>query len=202
MTRSQFGNIADSPAGQYNFLQGGNPDLSPEESDTYAYGLIWTPRFVEGFSLSLDYYSIRLRKAINTVTPEFILNECLDGNDAQCLKVRRGQSGDLWLGSDIASSGHVVSLLDNLAIVEVQGYDITAGYDLDLGDLGTAALKRHPFHYHHVGPAGTGRGAEGGLCGQMGRHVRLSDAGYPQPSARYLADAVASASESQVALHQ
>ena len=25
----------DSPAGQYNFLQGGNPDLVPEESDTY-----------------------------------------------------------------------------------------------------------------------------------------------------------------------
>ena len=56
VTRSQFGNIADSPAGQYNFLQGGNPDLSPEDSDTYAYGLIWTPGFVEGFSLSLDYY--------------------------------------------------------------------------------------------------------------------------------------------------
>ena len=141
VTRSQFGSIPDSPAGQYNFLQGGNPDLSPEESDTYAYGLIWTPRFVEGFSLSLDFYSIRLRKAINTVTPEFILNECLDGNDAQCAKVRRGQSGDLWLGSDVASSGHVVSLLDNLAIVEVQGYDVTAGYDLDVGDWGRLRLS-------------------------------------------------------------
>ena len=141
VTRSQFGNIADSPAGQYNFLQGGNPDLSPEESDTYAYGVIWTPRFVEGLSLSLDYYSIRVRKAINTVTPEFILNECLDGNDAQCAKVRRGQGGDLWLGSDLASSGHVVSLLDNLAIVEVQGYDITAGYDLDVGNWGRLRLS-------------------------------------------------------------
>ena len=136
VTRSQFGNVADSPAGQYNFLQGGNPDLSPEDSDTYAYGLIWTPGFVEGFSLSLDYYSIKVRKAINTVTPEFILNECLDGNDAQCLKVRRGQGGDLWLGSDVASSGHVVSLLDNLAIVDVRGYDVTVGYDLDVGDWG------------------------------------------------------------------
>ena len=141
VTRSQFGNIADSPAGQYNFLQGGNPDLSPEESDTYAYGLIWTPRFVEGFSLSLDYYSIRITKAINTVTPEFILTECLDGNAAQCAKVKRGQSGDLWLGSDIASSGHVVSLLDNLAIVEVQGYDVTAGYDLDVGAWGRLRLS-------------------------------------------------------------
>ena len=58
------------------------------------------------------------------------------GNISQCGKVRRGRSGDLWLGSDIDSSGHIVSLLDNLAIEEVQGYDITAGYELDIGRWG------------------------------------------------------------------
>ena len=136
VTAAQFGHIADSPAGQYNFLGGGNPDLGAEEADTYSFGLVWTPRFVHGFNFSVDYYSIRIQKGISNLTPQLILDECLDGNAAQCAKVRRGQSGDLWLGSNVNRSGHIVALLDNLAIEKVQGYDVTALYDLDVGEWG------------------------------------------------------------------
>ena len=136
VTGAQFGNIAHSPAKQYNVLQGGNQDLVAEEADTYSFGLVWTPRFVDGFNFSVDYYSIRIRKGISVLNPQFILNECLDGNAAQCAKIRRGQSGDLWLGSDVDRSGRIVSLLDNLAIEKVQGYDITALYDYDAGEWG------------------------------------------------------------------
>ena len=136
VTAAQFGNIAHSPATQYNFLQGGNPNLGAEEADTYSFGLVWTPRFVDGFNFSVDYYSIRIRNGISALNAQFILNQCLDGNAAQCAKVRRGQAGDLWLGSDVARSGHIVSLLENLAIEEVQGYDVTALYALDVGEWG------------------------------------------------------------------
>ncbi|MCY4131340.1 MAG: TonB-dependent receptor [Nitrospira sp.] len=136
VTAAQFGNIAHSPAKQYNFLQGGNRDLGAEEADTYSFGLVWAPSFVAGFNFSVDYYSIRIQKGISALNPQFILNECLDGNTAQCAKVRRGQGGDLWVGSDVDSSGHIVSLLDNLAIEKVQGYDVTALYDLDVGEWG------------------------------------------------------------------
>ena len=145
VTASQFGNIENSPAAQYNFLQGGNPNLAPEESDTYSFGLVWTPGFIPGFNLSLDYYSIEISKGISTLTPEFILNECLDGNASQCAKVRRGRSGDLWLGSNVDNSGHIVSLLDNLAIEEVHGYDITVGYDLPLSVIGRGGWGRLRF---------------------------------------------------------
>ena len=141
VTAAQFGNIEHSPAAQYNFLQGGNPDLAPEESDTYSFGLVWTPGFLDGLVFSFDYYAIEISKGISTLTPEFILNECLDGNASQCAKVRRGRSGDLWLGSDLDTSGHIVSLLDNLAIEEVRGYDMTAGYELDLGRWGSLRLS-------------------------------------------------------------
>lgn len=136
VTAAQFGAIADSPAEQYNFLQGGNPDLAPEEADSYSFGLVWTPRFIEGFNFSVDYYSIRIQKGISGLNPQIILNECLDGNAAQCARINRGPSGDLWLGSDVDSSGHIVSLLDNLAIEKVQGYDITVLYALDVGEWG------------------------------------------------------------------
>lgn len=136
VTAAQFGNIAHSPAAQYNMLQGGNPDLGAEEADTYSFGLVWTPRFVDGFNFSVDYYSIRIRKGVSALNPQFILNQCLNGDAAQCAKVNRGQGGDLWLGSDVARSGHIVSFLDNLAIEKVQGYDITALYDYDAGEWG------------------------------------------------------------------
>ena len=141
VTAAHFGSIGHSPAGQYNFLQGGNPGLVPEESDTYTYGLVWTPRFAQGFNLGLDFYSIRITKGIRTVTPEFILNQCLDGNLSQCAKVKRGLGGDLWIGSDVERSGHVVSLLDNLAIEEVQGYDLTVSYEFDVGGWGRLSLS-------------------------------------------------------------
>ena len=110
-------------------------------SGSYAYGLVWTPRFIEGFTLSLDAYSIRIRKGISVVKPEFILNQCLEGDTSQCDKVKRGLGGDLWVGSDVERSGHIESLLDNLAIEEVQGYDLTVRYDLDVGDWGRLSFS-------------------------------------------------------------
>jgi iron complex outermembrane recepter protein len=137
VTPGQYGSVPDSPAGQYNYLQGGNPDLAPEESDTYSMGIVWTPEFVEGLSLTLDYYDIEIEKGINNLTPEFILNECLDGNEAQCGSVDRGRAGDLWIGSDVNVSGHIVALQDNLAIERVKGYDFIADYGLDMGKWGS-----------------------------------------------------------------
>jgi outer membrane receptor protein involved in Fe transport len=136
VTADQFGRISNSPAGQYNFLQGGNTELSPEEADTYSFGLVFTPDFIEGLTLTVDYYDIEIEDGISNLTPEFILVECIEGNDSQCGSVRRGNSGDLWIGSD-PTSGQIVALQDNLAIEEVKGYDIIADYVLDIGEWGS-----------------------------------------------------------------
>jgi outer membrane receptor protein involved in Fe transport len=141
VTAAQFGVIPDSPAGQFNFLQGGNPDLEPEEADTYSVGFIWSPSFADGLNLSVDYYDIEITEGINNLTPEFILNECLDGNTEQCALVNRGSAGDLWIGSNVNSSGHIVALNDNLAIERVKGYDIIADYSMEIGDWGSLAFN-------------------------------------------------------------
>ena len=53
--------------------------------------------------------SIEVEKGISNLTPEFVLTECLDGDLVLCERVRRGATGDLWVGSDVESSGHIVS---------------------------------------------------------------------------------------------
>ena len=141
VTATQFGRIPDSPANQYNFLQGGNPNLNAEESGTYILGFVYEPETVPGLSVTLDYYSIEITGGISNVSPEFILNECLDGNESQCANVNRSAGvGDLWLGSDVDVSGHIVALNDNLAEELVEGIDIVGNYGFDLGDRGSIQL--------------------------------------------------------------
>ncbi len=141
VTASQYGSVPDSPAGQYNFLQGGNPNLAPEEADTYTFGVVWTPQFIEGLTASVDWYSVEIKKGISNLGPEFILNQCLDGNDAMCANVQRGNAGDLWIGSNVNSSGKIIALNDNLAIEKVEGFDINAEYEYDLGDMGSLSFS-------------------------------------------------------------
>ncbi|WP_232059321.1 TonB-dependent receptor domain-containing protein [Kineobactrum salinum] len=136
-----YNDFVDSFAGQYNYLQGGNTELQPEESDTYSLGFIWSPTFVEDLTLSVDWYSIEIEQGIDTPNPETILDECIAGDDSQCAKINRGPLGDLWLGSDVNSSGHIVALLENLALEEVEGWDIIVDYALGLGDMGTLTFN-------------------------------------------------------------
>ncbi len=137
VTQAQWGNIPHSPAGQYNYLQGGNPDLEPETADTWTAGIVLTPGILSGLTVTVDYYSINIEKGIDFLTPEFILNQCLDGNLSQCNNVKRGAPGDLWIGSNVGSSGHIVATNDNLAIEEVVGFDIVADYSFDVGEMGS-----------------------------------------------------------------
>jgi outer membrane receptor protein involved in Fe transport len=143
VTPGQYGSVPDNPAGQYNFLQGGNPELEPEEADTYTAGIIWTPDFADGLSISVDYYDIEIEKGIDKLGPEFTLNQCLDGNDAQCAKVNRGNAGDLWIGSNYPVSGHIEALNDNLAIERVKGWDILVDYDIEIGKWGSLSFHNN-----------------------------------------------------------
>ena len=96
---------------------------------------------MDGLSLSVDWYQVEIEKGIDNLTPNFILNECLDGNESQCAQVRRGAAGDLWIGSNVNSSGRVAALNDNLANEEVSGWDIIVDYSLDMGNMGSLSLN-------------------------------------------------------------
>lgn len=68
-------------------LVGGNPNLRPEESTTKSGGVVYRPSFVPGLSLSLDYYSISIKKAIATVSANTISTQCQAGNQLYCAQV-------------------------------------------------------------------------------------------------------------------
>jgi iron complex outermembrane recepter protein len=127
------GGPGNSPADQYNTLIGGNAALDPESSDTYSYGIILKPNFLENVTLTVDYYDIKVEKAITSVNGETTLTACIDGNDAACTGIHRNHAaGDsLWLGNASPTNG-VDAIYINSGFFQVKGIDVElrAGWDL------------------------------------------------------------------------
>lgn len=134
-TQSTSGAL-DSPAGQYNQLTGGNPNLNPEEADTYTYGVVWTPSFVPGFNLSVDYFDIQVDGLVSSVGALNTLNLCYGQNDAAaCGRITRNAGGQLWVGT-----GVVQDLNNNIGGLATSGLDFNANYSFDWEDLGVANM--------------------------------------------------------------
>ncbi len=62
VTAAQYnsGSIAPCPSSQCAVLTGGNPELKPEEADTCTVGFTLNPSMLPGFTMSLDWYEIKI----------------------------------------------------------------------------------------------------------------------------------------------
>ena len=127
----------NSPAGQYALLGGGNPNLNPEESDTVTYGVVWTPSFVPGFNLSIDYFDIQVDGLVSTVGALNTLALCYSAtpDPAACGRITRNTGGQLWIGT-----GRVQDLNNNIGGLSTSGIDFNANYAFDLEDAGMANM--------------------------------------------------------------
>ncbi|MFC0102513.1 TonB-dependent receptor domain-containing protein [Sphingopyxis terrae] len=129
--------VAPNPAGQYNGLIGGNPNLRPEKADTYTVGIVMTPTFLPGFTASVDYFKIKLTDAIQGYGSDTIVGLCTQTADPTfCNLVHRDGSGSLWR----TSNGYVENLPLNIGGVSTSGIDINAGYSREIGSAGRLGL--------------------------------------------------------------
>lgn len=135
------GGPSSSPAQQYNQLIGGSTELDSEESDTYTAGIVLTPTFadwIDGLTVSIDYYDIKVEDAITNIESETTLIECIE-NNAFCEKVNRGTNDSLWLGNASATNG-VIALNENIGFFQVKGIDVEATWNFDVGEYGSVLL--------------------------------------------------------------
>lgn len=131
VTPAQYGTIQNSPAGQYNFLQGGNPNLKPETSTSVTAGLVLQP--TRGLTLSVDYFDIKVEDNISIVSPNTALTKCLDtGNPVFCSLVQRDRLGTLWL----LDVGRVQATNVNIGSIRTTGIDFAASLSQRLGTMG------------------------------------------------------------------
>ncbi|HDS1202492.1 TPA: TonB-dependent receptor [Shewanella algae] len=128
----------------------GNRELKPEESTSYTVGLIYQPEFIEGLSMTLDYWNIKIDDAISSIAAQDIIDRCLDstsGIDNQyCALITRDPSS------------HQITLIQshslNVAALEASGVDLDLAYKTDIlgGDfsanlIATHLLKRRNFSF-------------------------------------------------------
>jgi outer membrane receptor protein involved in Fe transport len=126
-----------NPAGQYNGLLGGNPDLSPEKATTKTVGVVFQPRFVPRLAITVDYFDITLKNAIQGFGADAILNACVGQTTATsvspaCALIQRDAAGSIWL----TSNGFVIDTPNNEGQIKTNGIDLNAAYSHDLFNFG------------------------------------------------------------------
>lgn len=125
--------VAPNPADQYNGLQGGNPNLQPEIADTYTIGAVLQPGFLPGFSLSVDWFNIKVENAIQGIGADTIVTQCTNTSDPFfCNLVNRDASGSLWRTSD----GYILNTAQNIGYAKTKGIDVSAAYSRQIGGVG------------------------------------------------------------------
>lgn len=146
VTADQFGTILDVISGQTQSVTGGNPFLDPETSDTFTVGGVLTPRFLPGFSLSIDYFDIEVDDFISAgIGAQVILDNCLATGDAAfCDLINRAASGTL-AGGPFGTGFSATNI--NIAELNTAGIDFQILYGFDLDDLGIGPWGGIRFDY-------------------------------------------------------
>ena len=138
-----------NPAGQYNGFLGGNQNLNPETAKSFTVGAVIQPRWIPGFSLSVDYFDISISNAIGTNGADAILADCSQKatatfTPASCALVHRDPSGSIWL----TPGGFVNDLNLNTGGVETRGTEINAGYSTGIGKWGKISAVFQGTYLH------------------------------------------------------
>lgn len=118
------------------FFSGANPNLKPETSISRTLGVVYSPNWVQGLDLSLDWYRIRINSAITGDTPSAMLSDCyVTGVASRC-------SSSLFQRN--ATTGVVTYALRggrNAGWVDTKGYDFGLAYRLPEFSFGKIGVR-------------------------------------------------------------
>ena len=140
----------------------GNPNLDSEVAESFTYGVVLNPRFLDGFTASVDWFDIEIANAIENLTATDILRACYDSSafpaEPACALFERDGQGQI---ADV-STGFV-----NVGLVEFAGLQTNISYLQPLGNLGDLTMTlTHLYTEEHLETPGSGNTLR--LDGQIG----------------------------------
>ncbi|MBU3021716.1 TonB-dependent siderophore receptor [Aestuariibacter sp. A3R04] len=105
----------------------GNPNVSPEEGDSWGLGVVLRPSFLEGFSATIDYYEVEIEGVISFVSADATAEYCVEfGVQRYCDNMIYDESGTL----------QTINLLyENLNAMTAKGVDYDLTYRFDTADI-------------------------------------------------------------------
>ena len=141
-TRGTFNDVHTGLNANSISLQRGNPLLKPEKGDTITIGGVWQPSFIPGFSVSLDYYNIKIKDRISSLGAEDLNQLCerSGGTDQLCQFIvrpfpfsDRSQTGGPNGTGNFPTSVSQVPF--NQAVLKTHGFDYELSYRMPLGSV-------------------------------------------------------------------
>jgi iron complex outermembrane receptor protein len=118
------------------FSSQGNPALVPEVSRTYTLGAVWTPDFIPGLTVSLDYFRLHLANAIGSIAPSNTIQqlcEASNGTSVYCANYQRPLPF-----SDHTTANQTTRLFTfnlNTASTKTEGWDFETNYAWAMSDM-------------------------------------------------------------------
>jgi outer membrane receptor protein involved in Fe transport len=132
-----------NPAGQYNALLGGNPNLRPEKATTRTVGVVLQPSFLPRLALTADYFDIKVERAIQGFGADAIITDCVNNTTSlsaprpSCALINRDPAGSIWL----TPSGFIENLPTNIGGIKTKGIEFNGSYTQRLGGLGSISAS-------------------------------------------------------------
>jgi len=132
-----FDETIPSQTGIDHVISGGNPDLTPETSQSFTYGIVWSPDYIEGLSVTLDAFNIKQDNVISEL-------------DLQTVLDRNAETGTLYadkIHRDVTGRIEYVEATDlNLESREISGFDWEVTYHLPEFDFGELSFAFNGSH--------------------------------------------------------
>jgi iron complex outermembrane receptor protein len=141
LTTSSGGSVANF---QTNAQSGSNPNLKPSTSKNYSFGVVYSPKALKGFSVSVDYWHIKQVDLVSTVGSANILNsvEALGAASPYITAVGLGSftgphpTAPGQISSGVPDNIYVTDTLVNIASQELAGIDATIKYTWNSDQIG------------------------------------------------------------------
>jgi outer membrane receptor protein involved in Fe transport len=148
-------------------ITSGNAQLLPEKADTLGVGVVVSPRFLDGFTASVDYWEVKLQGGIGTVATQKIIDYCYNGVHPEfCPSIIRVN------GAISQVNGQYI----NIAGQEISGVDVEASYKFQVEKLFSswqgglslhtnASFYLHNYQDDHIAPVSDHVGENNGSSG-------------------------------------
>ncbi len=139
-TDGTFHNQAVAQQLQINAITSGSQyagfPLGPEQGKSFDFGVVYDPHFLDGLSISADYWRLYLNNIITAVGAQSVLDLCSSGQLIYCSFFTRNPTGP--------NQGQILTMLEptaNLGRIDVKGVDFALNYRLPEFSFGRFNLQ-------------------------------------------------------------
>jgi outer membrane receptor protein involved in Fe transport len=118
------------------FSSQGNPRLVPEVARTYTLGTVWTPDFIPGLTVSLDYYRIHMANAIGSIAPATTIQSVCEqsgGTSIYCANYQRPLPFSDHSLANFAT--RLITFNLNTASTSTEGWDFETNFGWQMSDM-------------------------------------------------------------------